>query len=139
MATVVKNGVAKIKSSTPKTDVKSKLAADAAKEKQTSVVPAPTTAMPPKAPVINLEDRMEKFEKLKGLAHQRERLNSTLSELNKFKYNQSDSARFEIKDSQGLSFVTTNSNLIHLVTNHLKHTLEDRKTEIEKQLVAFEL
>ena len=82
---------------------------------------------------------MQKFEQLQGLARQRERLNSTLTSLTKFKYNQSDSCTFYIKDSDGLEFKTTNTNLIQLVTNHLKNTLDTRKTEIEKQLVTFEL
>jgi hypothetical protein len=82
---------------------------------------------------------MQKFEQLQGLAKQRTRLSETLTDINRFKYNQSDSASFCIKDSSGLEFKTTNTNLIHLVTNHLKGTLENRKAEIEKKLVAFEL
>ena len=145
MATMTKNGVTKMKVVTPKKEVQKKLTAQAT-GKTPSTEPVKSTATPkvetPKVetPVINLDDRMQKFEQLKGLAaHQRTRLSDTLTELNKFKYNQSDYARFEIKDSQSLSFVTTNTNLIHLVTNHLKSTLEFRKAEIEKQLIAFEL
>ena len=73
---------------------------------------------------------MQKLEQLKGLAHQRTRLSYTLMDLNKFKSNQSDSASFFIIDSGGSEFKTTNTNLIHLVTNHLKGTLEHRKSEI---------
>ncbi len=108
--------------------------------KSVNVQPVKSTSIPKsETSVINLDDRMQKFEQLKGLAHQRTRLSDTLTELNKFKYNQSDSANFEIRDSQNLSFITTNTNLIHLVTNHLKATLESRKSEIEKQLIDFEL
>ena len=142
MATVVKNGVAKNKTVTPKKAVQEQLVADATGKKKTPIVPIakPTeTVQQAVKPIINLDDRMHKFEKLKGLAGQRERLSETLSELTKFKYNQSDSASFFIKDSVGLEFKTTNSNLIHLVTNHLKATLENRKSEIETQLIAFEL
>lgn len=139
MATMTKNGVTKMKVVTPKKEVQKKLTAQAT-GKTADVETVNSTATPKvETPVINLDDRMQKFEQLKGLAHQRTRLSDTLTELNKFKYNQSDSARFEIKDSQSLSFVTTNTNLIHLVTNHLKSTLEFRKAEIEKQLIAFEL
>ena len=137
MATEVKNGVAKVKTVTPKTAVQKQLADHAIGKKQTPIVANPTVQT--QKAIINLDVRMEKFEQLKGLAHQRIRLAETLSELNKFKYNQSDSAKFEIRDSQNLSFVTTNSNLIHLVTTNLKETLEYRKSEIEKQLIAFEL
>ena len=140
MATVVKNGVAKLKTITPKKEVHKKLVAQAIGEEKKPVETVQKTVVEqPKTPVINLDDRMQKFEKLKGLAGQRERLSNTLSELTKFKYNQSDSASFFIKDSNGLEFKTTNSNLIHLVTNHLKATLEHRKGEIETQLIAFEL
>lgn len=134
-ATVKQNGTAKKETTTPKKAVQKKLA-----EQATGKTPTPVTNQE-KTPIIpvNLDDRMQKFEQLKGLAHQRERLNSTLTSLTKFKYNQSDSCTFYIKDSDGLEFRTTNTNLIQLVTNHLKHTLDTRKTEIEKQLVAFEL
>ncbi|TCI93600.1 hypothetical protein [Tenacibaculum sp. M341] len=140
-ATVKQNGSAK-KVTTAKKDVQEKLAKEAIGEKPTPITKEASKPQPVQEivkPLVNLDDRMLKFEQMKGLAHQRERLNNTLSELNKFKYNQSDSASFEIVDSQKLSFMTTNTNLIHIVTNHLKSTLESRKREIEKQLIDFEL
>lgn len=139
MATVVKNGVAKMKSVAPKKEVQKKLANEAVGKKETPIAPAQKPVIQPETPIINLDDRMQKFEQLQGLAKQRTRLSETLTDINRFKYNQSDSASFFIKDSSGLEFKTTNTNLIHLVTNHLKGTLENRKAEIEKQLIAFEL
>jgi hypothetical protein len=139
MATVVKNGVAKMKSVAPKKEVQKKLANEAVGKKETPIASAPKPVIQPETPIINLDDRMQKFEQLQGLAKQRTRLSETLTDINRFKYNQSDSASFFIKDSSGLEFKTTNTNLIHLVTNHLKGTLENRKAEIEKQLIAFEL
>ncbi|MBJ6367711.1 hypothetical protein [Snuella sedimenti] len=88
---------------------------------------------------IDLADRIQRFEKLRGLATQRERLVQTLSELTKFNYNQGDSASFYIRDSHNLEFKTTNTNLIKLVTTHLQSTLETRKTEIEQEIIQFEL
>ncbi len=134
-----KNGISK-KATTPTKAVQEKLAKEAIGEKTTPITKEEVKPIEtPKSPVVDLQSRLEKFEQMKGLAHQLERLNTTLSELNKFKYNQSDSSSFFLKDSHGLEFKTTNSNLTHLVTNHLKTTLEARKKEIEKQLVAFEL
>lgn len=88
---------------------------------------------------ISLDDRIQKFEKLRGLATQRERLSETLTELTKFNYNQDSSSSFFIRDSRHLEFKTTNSNLIKLVTSHLQSTLEQRKAKIEQQIVQFEL
>ena len=138
-ATVKQNGTAKKETTTPKKAVQKKLAEQATGKAPTPVTNQEKSQENPSIIPVNLDDRMQKFEQLKGLAHQRERLNSTLTSLTKFKYNQSDSCTFYIKDSDGLEFRTTNTNLIQLVTNHLKHTLDTRKTEIEKQLVAFEL
>ena len=90
-------------------------------------------------PTINLDERIQKFEKLRGLATQRERLTQTLNELTKFNYNQDDSSSFYLRDSRNLEFKTTNTNLIKLVTTHLQSTLEQRKFEIEEQIVKFEL
>ncbi len=141
MATAIakQNGTEKKETVTSKKAVQKKLAEQATGKAST---PATNQQKVDEKQVIipvNLDDRIQKFEQLQGLAKQRERLASTLTDLNKFKYNQSDSSTFFIKDSDGLEFKTTNTNLIHLVTNQLKHTLETRKTEIEKQLIAFEL
>lgn len=134
-ATVKQNGTAKKETTTPKKAIQKKLAEQATGKAPTPVTNQEKSQENPSVIPVSLDDRMQKFEKLKGLAHQRERLNSTLTSLTKFKYNQSDSCT----DSDGLEFRTTNTNLIQLVTNHLKHTLDTRKTDIEKQLVAFEL
>ncbi len=138
-ATVKQNGTAKKETTIAKKAVQEKLAKEATGQKPSPITKEQAKLTETPTPVIDLQSKLDKFEKMKGLAHQRERLASTLTELNKFKYNQSDSASFEITDSQNLSFMTTNTNLIHLVTGHLKMVLETRKKEIEKQLIAFEL
>jgi len=128
------NGTAKRQAATVKKEVQKKLTNEAigktvAPEKKTTV----------EKPIINLDDRIQKFEKLRGLATQRERLTQTLNELTKFNYNQDGSSSFYLRDSHNLEFKTTNSNLIKLVTEHLQSTLEQRKSEIEQEIVRFEL
>lgn len=128
------NGVAKKQSATVKKEVQKKLTNEAIGK-----TVAPEKKVTVEKPVINLDDRIQKFEKLRGLATQRERLTETLNELTKFNYNQDGSSSFYIRDSRNLEFKTTNSNLIKLVTEHLQSTLEQRKSEIEEQIVQFEL
>ena len=128
------NGTAKKANATVKKEVQKKLTEEAIGK---TVVPEKTNTV--EKPTINLDDRIQKFEKLRGLATQRERLTETLSELTKFNYNQDGSSSFHIRDSRNLEFKTTNSNLIKLVTTHLQSTLEERKAEIEEQIVQFEL
>jgi|TARA_E500000318_G_scaffold112008_1_gene133347 predicted patatin/cPLA2 family phospholipase len=128
------NGTVKRQTATVKKEVQNKLTSEAivktvASQKKVTV----------EKPVINLDDRIQKFEKLRGLATQRERLTETLNELTKFNYNQDGSSSFHIRDSRHLEFKTTNSNLIKLVTTHLQSTLEQRKAEIEQEIVQFEL
>lgn len=138
MATAVKqNGIANKESVTTKKDVQKKLTQEAVGKPTTSVK---TIETPKKEKVsVNIDNRIQRFEKLRGLATQRERLNETLNELIKFNYNQDDSGSFYLRDSRNLEFKTTNTNLIKLVTEHLQATLEQRKSEIEKQIVEFEL
>ena len=135
MATTVKqNGTSKKDTASVKKEVQKKLTDEAiGKAASTEKTVASKKA------TISLDDRIQNFEKLRGLATQRERLNQTLSELTKFNYNQGDSASFYIRDSHNLEFKTTNTNLIKLVTTHLQSTLEERKSEIEEQIVKFEL
>lgn len=128
------NGVAKNQSATVKKEIQKKLTQEAIGK---TVTPEPKAV--PQKPEISLDERIQKFEKLRGLATQRERLSETLTELTKFNYNQDGSSSFFIRDSRHLEFKTTNSNLIKLVTSHLQSTLEQRKAEIEQQIVQFEL
>ncbi len=128
------NGTANQENATVKKEVQKKLTEEAIGK---TVVPEKKTI--DEKPVINLDDRIQKFEKLRGLATQRERLTETLNELTKFNYNQDGSSSFHIRDSRNLEFKTTNSTLIKLVTTHLQSTLEVRKSEIEEQIVQFEL
>jgi len=135
MATTVKqNGTATKNTASVKKEVQKKLT-DEAIGKAAST----EKAVASKKATISLDDRIQNFEKLRGLATQRERLSQTLNELTKFYYNQGDSASFQIRDSHNLEFKTTNTNLIKLVTMHLQSTLEERKSEIEEQIVRFEL
>ncbi|EIJ40885.1 hypothetical protein JoomaDRAFT_3962 [Galbibacter orientalis DSM 19592] len=135
MATTVKqNGTANKDNASVKKEVQKKLTNEAigkAGSTERTVVPKKAT--------ISLDNRIQNFEKLRGLATQRERLTQTLNELTKFNYNQGDSASFYIRDSHNLEFKTTNTNLIKLVTTHLQSTLEERKSEIEEQFLQFEL
>lgn len=128
------NGVAKKESTTVQKEVQKKLTSEAIGK-----TVAKETKANDEKPAVNLDDRIQKFEKLRGLATQRERLTETLNELTKFNYNQDGSSSFYIRDSRNLEFKTTNSNLIKLVTEHLQSTLEQRKSEIEEQIIQFEL
>ncbi|RNL90352.1 hypothetical protein ED312_06440 [Sinomicrobium pectinilyticum] len=130
------NGIAK-KQTASSQEVKKKLAEEAI-GKPSATTKAREAEKTDKAPV-NLDDRIQKFEKLRGLATQRERLVQTLNELTKFNYNQGDSSSFYLRDSHGMEFKTTNSNLIQLVSVHLQSTLETRKGELENEIVSFEL
>ncbi len=135
MATTAKqNGTAKKQNVIVKKEVQKKLTQQAIGKTTVSK----KTVIPEK-PTVNLDDRIQKFEKLRGLATQRERLTQTLNELTKFNYNRDDSSSFYLRDSHNLEFKTTNTNLIKLVTSHLQSTLEERKSEIEQQIVQFEL
>ncbi|MDO6518980.1 hypothetical protein [Zobellia uliginosa] len=128
------NGTVKRQTATVKKEVQDKLTNEAIGK-----AVAPEKKVTVEKPIINLDDRIQKFEKLRGLATQRERLTETLNELTKFNYNQDGSSSFHIRDSGHLEFKTTNSNLIKLVTTHLQSTLEQRKAEIEQEIVQFEL
>mgnify|MGYP003660583946 CR=1 FL=1 len=127
-------GTAAKQNATVKKEVQKKLTQEAIGKTTT-----PEKPVKDEKPKVNLDERIQKFEKLRGLATQRERLAQTLNELTKFNYNQDDSSSFYIRDSRNLEFRTTNTNLIKLVTKHLQSTLEQRKSEIEQQIVQFEL
>lgn len=90
-------------------------------------------------PEKSLDEKIQGFEKLKGLANQRERLVSTLHKLNKFKYNNGDTCVFLLRDEDHQEFQTGNTTLIKLVTDVLQEQLEHRKTEIEIEILNFEL
>jgi hypothetical protein len=110
-----------------KTSVKGKLTEEA-KTTPVNGTPAkakevPVKAVPVLAPV-SLDKRIQNFEKLRGLANNREQLVSKLNELTKFNNNHDGSSQFTLRDSTGLEFKTTNTNFINLVTTQLQATLE---------------
>ena len=73
MATNAKtNGQSKTETVTTKAAVQKKLASEASGKATT-----PVTKVPVK-PNVNLDERISRFEKLRGLANQRERLTATL-------------------------------------------------------------
>ncbi len=136
--TITKNGTAtKKETATVKKEVQKKLAKQAtAKVPVTPIKEIPV--IPIQKPVVNLDARIQQFEKLRGIANKRERLVQTLAELTRFNFN-TDDASFILQDSSGMSFKTGNTNLIKLVTSQLQKTLENRKDELESQIVGFEL
>ena len=105
---------------------------------ETTTVKETETAAKPEGINVSLDERINRFEKLRGLANQRERLVNTLTELTRFNYNHSDSCVFSVKDGSGMEFKTTNTNLIKLVAEKLQQTLETRKAELEDEIIAFE-
>lgn len=135
-ATVKQNGSAKKETTTAKRAVTKKLAQEVVKPKSES---ASKPEKKPDAQPVNLLERIQRLEKLKGISSKRERLVETLSSLSRFNYNSSESCSFFLKDASGMEFKTTNSNLITLVATQLQATLENRKAELEKQLMEFQL
>lgn len=73
------NGTVKRQTATVKTEVQKKLTNEAIGK--TVVTEKKATI---DKPSVSLDDRIQKFEKLRGLATQRERLTQTLNELTKF-------------------------------------------------------
>lgn len=127
---------------TSKKEVKDKLTAAAKStpvSRETVKTETKEQQTEPVKEVVNLDDRIQKFEKLRGLANNRELLVGKLNELTKFNYNHDGSSQFTLRDSNGLEFKTTNTNFIHLVTSKLQETLESRKQEIEARILDFEL
>jgi hypothetical protein len=136
MATTVKQNGTPKKPATSSTPIKQKLAEEAKGQ------PSPSPKKEEKPPImtpISLEAKIEHFEKLRGIANQRERVVETLSSLSKFRYNQGDSSIFKITDGNGLEFITSNTNLINLVTQEVQHVLVKRKSELEQQILDFSL
>lgn len=135
MATTVKqNGTAKKENATVKQEVQKRLTEQAIGKAIIAEKPLPI-----KQSAINIDKRIQNFKKLRGLTTKHERLTQTLTELTKFNYNQDGSSSFYLWDSRNLEFKTTNTNLIKLVNTHVQSTLEARKSEIEEQIVKFEL
>jgi len=116
-----------------KAKVQKQLAKEATGEKPSPIKANPIT------PMVQLAEKIQGFEKLRGLADQRERLNITLTDIQRFNYNNDGTSSFYMRDSSGKEFKTTNSNLIALVSEKLQNTLEMRKKELETQILAFEL
>ena len=72
--------------------------------------------------MVQLVERIQGIEKLRGVADQRERLKNTLTDIQRFNYNSDGTSTFFMHDDSGKEFKTTNSNLIKLVAEKLRLT-----------------
>ena len=140
MATkTISNGTEKKATTTrAKKELQTELAKKASGSQSVVAIKASNGQKPEFNPVVNLDERINRFEKLRGLANKREKLVQTLADLTRFNYN-TDEAQFYLKDASGATFSTGNTNLIKLVTSQLQGTLEQRKTELEAEIMVFEL
>ena len=100
----------------------------------------PTTKVTDLKPtsIKSLEEKVERFEKLHGLNTKRERMASTLRDLNKFSYNQDFSPSFVLQDGSDQTFKTSNTDLLEIIVTALKDTLQGRLSTIEEEMISFE-
>jgi len=121
---------------TSKTEVKQQLNGEA----KAPIKNTEDSKVTPISPMVELAQRIEKFEQMKGLCDQRERLTKTLSDLQRFNYHSNGDALFYLRSSDGnKEFKSSNSNLIQLVSELLQKTLETRREELNSSIMAFRL
>ncbi len=104
-----------------------------------------TTKTPPKPNGVevkatpDINERMQKVEQLRGVIGKREMVVDTLNNLKTFSFSASDSCQLIIQDSEEKKFSTFNSNLIGLLSEHLRGLLETKKADLDQQILSFEL
>ncbi len=124
--------------STAKTNGKGK-AADTKASQPGSPTTAKANPQPNGIEPTSIEEKMQRIEELKGLSGKRMLTVETLNNLKTFSFASSESAQLVIKDSEGKEFSTFNSNLIGLLTEHLRIMLEQKKAEIEAAILEYSL
>lgn len=87
---------------------------------------------------VSLDERLKRFEELRGLNNKHDSINVTLTHLQKFNFSQNDSCSLVLQDQAGKQFSTTNTNLITMLSNNLQGQLERKKKELEDDILAFE-
>jgi len=86
---------------------------------------------------VSLDERLKRFEELRGLNNKRDSVNGTLAHLHKFNFGQNDSCSLVLQDQAGQQFSTTNTNLINLLSTNLQQQLEAKKKELEEKILTF--
>jgi len=86
----------------------------------------------------SLDERLRKFEELSGLNSKRDSVNGTLTHLQKFNFSQTGSCSLTLQDQSGQQFSTSNTNLITMLATGLQTKLEEKKKQLEEQIIAFE-
>lgn len=125
--TVQKNGIAKTQTKQP--DVKAKI-----------VKPAPHSATLKEAIVKpSLEERIQKADELKSLTLKRSRTLQTLHHIRTFSFASDDNCTLTIKDSERQEFETSNSNLIGILQDYLIKVLSDKVSELDDEIISFNL
>ena len=140
MATNAKttNRIAKKATTTPKNgQVKEKLTKEAKEKTPEPIAPKKETIQT--TPMVQLAERIDKFHQLQSLTQKHEKLNSTLSRLQKFSYKNDGNSMLFIRDASENEFKSTNNAFIDLATSNLIEILTERKREIEHQIMGFSL
>ena len=89
---------------------------------------------------VNIEDRIKRINRLMDLGRQRESLLARKSQIEEF-YFGSDKLkdRLSIIDSRGKTFETSNSNLIEMISEHLKMLVTEKIEQVEQLIIEAEL
>ncbi len=86
----------------------------------------------------SLDERLIRFEELKGLNSKRDYVTRTLTEVQKFNFGTNGSSSLILQDETGHQFSTSNTNLITMLAENLQERLESKKKELEEKIMTFE-
>lgn len=87
----------------------------------------------------SLEERIQKADELKSLTLKRARTINTLHHLRSFNFASDDNCTLTITDSEHQQFETSNSNLIGMLKEHLISVLSNKVSELDDEIIAFNL
>lgn len=88
---------------------------------------------------VSLEDRIQKVEELRSLTGKRQRTIETLHQLRAFHFASDENCTLSIIDGQGHKFITSNTNLITLLKDHVITLLDDKVSTLDEEIVSFSL
>ncbi len=87
----------------------------------------------------SLEERIQKADELKSLTMKRQRTIKTLHHIRTFSFASDDNCTLTISDSERQEFETSNSNLINMLKDYLIKVLSDKVSELDEEILAFNL
>jgi uncharacterized protein YycO len=89
---------------------------------------------------VSVTDRLENVIQLQMLGRKYEKIKESKTKLDRFLIGSDEANQFlELKDKNGVSFVTSNANVLKQVVDVIKNAVNEQQSQLETEILKFNI